>query len=232
METENWYLHNKSKVMRQVRSYFGPFGGHLAETYDTVEGEAIVEDAIGRFEVQLPDIPYIGDGENPFTKVMVKVAAKLAMYRALRARGASVEEAARLIHLGEVRFYETLPTRWLMRLRGRLFLTRWGRNLWRRIAATSQERRYTDDWVYEIVEGDGQDLGMGLDCTECGAIKYLEREGAPELAPYLCWIDDPQFAAMGLRLERTETPAQGGQRCDFRVSRGKPVHVDPEFLHV
>ena len=50
-------------------------------------------------------------------------------------------------------------------------------------------------------------------------------------APYLCWIDYPQFAAMGLRLDRTETIAQGGQRCDFRVSRGEPVHVEPEFLH-
>jgi hypothetical protein len=36
---------------------------------------------------------------------------------------------------------------------------------------------------------------------------------------------------MGLRFDRTETIAQGGQRCDFRVSRGQPVDVEPEFLH-
>ena len=232
MGTGNWYLENKPKIMRQVRSYLRPFRKHLAAAYGKEEGEAIVKDAIQRFEAQLPDIPYIGGGENPFTKVLCKVATKLAMYRALRARGASVEEAARLIHLGEVSFYETVPTRWRMRLQGRLFLTQKGMNVWRHVAATSQERRYPEDWVYEVVEGDGQDFGIGLDCTECGAVKYLDREGAPELAQYLCWIDYPQFAAMHLRLDRTETLAHGGQRCDFRVSRGQPAQVEPEFLHV
>ena len=46
-----------------------------------------------------------------------------------------------------------------------------------------------------------------------------------------CWLDYPMFAAIGLRLERTETLAQGGRRCDFRASRGRPVQVEPEFLH-
>jgi deazaflavin-dependent oxidoreductase (nitroreductase family) len=229
---EDWYLQNKPRLMRLVRFYFRPFRKHLAEAYGKAAGEAIVRDATRRFEDQLPDVPYIGGGQNSFTITLVKVAAKLAMYRTLRARGASTEEAARLIHLGEVSFYRSVPTRWLMRLQGRLFLTRKGMDQWRRIAATSQQRRYADDWVFEVVEGDGREFELGLDCIECGAIKYLEREGAPELAQYLCWIDYPQFAAMGLRLVRTETIAQGGQRCDFRLSRGEPTQVEPEFLRV
>ena len=102
----------------------------------------------------------------------------------------------------------------------------------RHAAAISQEHRHPDDWVFEVVEGDGQDFAFGVDYTECGIVKYLAREGAPELAPYLCWLDYPQFAAMHLRLDRSETIAQGGQKCDFRLSRGKPVQVAPEFLHV
>lgn len=43
---------------------------------------------------------------------------------------------------------------------------------------------------------------------------------------------DPMAAAMGARFDRTETLAQGGQRCDFRFSRGEPVHVQPEFQYV
>ena len=129
-------------------------------------------------------------------------------------------------------FFESFPTRWLMRWQGRRFLSRKRLDQRRHVAAISQERRYPDDWVFEVVEGDGQDFAFGVDYTECGVVKYLAREGAPELAPYLCWIDYPQFAAMHLRLDRTETLAQGGQRCDFRVSRGQPVQVEPEFLHV
>ena len=231
MGPEFWYVRHKGRFMRLAKFYFRPFRKPLVEAYGKAAGEAIAKDALGRFEVLLPDIPYIGGGGNSMTVTLVKVAAKLAMYRALRARGASEEEAARLIHLGEVAFYKSAPMRWVMRLQGRGFLSRRGVAMWRRIAAASQERRYPHDWVYEIVQGDGSDSGMGLDCIECGAVKYLDREGASEYAPYLCWIDYPQFAAMGLRLDRTETIAQGGQRCDFRVSRGEPVHVEPEFLH-
>jgi hypothetical protein len=45
-------------------------------------------------------------------------------------------------------------------------------------------------------------------------------------------MDYPGYAAMGVRLDRTETIAQGGPRCDFRFSRGKPVETEPQFLHV
>jgi hypothetical protein len=156
----------------------------------------------------------------------------LAVYRSLQARGASVEEAARLIYLGSASFFGSFPARVLMRLQGRRLLSRKFRDKRRHVAAISQERRYPEDWVFEVVEGNGQGFAFGVDYTECGLVKYLAREGAPELAPYLCWIDYPQFAAMHLRLDRTETLAQGGQRCDFRMSRGQPVKVEPEFLHV
>ena len=39
------------------------------------------------------------------------------------------------------------------------------------------------------------------------------------------------FGSMGMKLVRTETIAQGGPRCDYRLSRGKPAQVEPEFLH-
>lgn len=159
-------------------------------------------------------------------------AAWLAMYRSLRARGASTEEGARLIYLGAARFFDSVPTRWLMRWQGRRMSGRKFMDQRGRAAAVSQRRRYPDDWVFEFVEGDGRDFAFGADYTECGIVKYLAREGAPELAPYLCWLDYPQFAAARLRLDRTETLAQGGQRCDFRISRGKPVQVEPESLRV
>ncbi len=86
--------------------------------------------------------------------------------------------------------------------------------------------------MFDVVDGDGRDFEWGLDYTECAIVKYLSREGAPEIAPYGCWVDYPAYAAMGVKLIRTETIAQGGQRCDFRFSRGQPVQVEPEFLHV
>ena len=232
METENWYLENKPKIMRQVRFTLRHFRKEFAKAFGKEEGEAIASETMQRFEALLPDIPYIGGNENPLTQNLYLTAAMLAMYRSLQKRGASVEEAARLIYLGAASFFNSFPTRWLMRWQGRRMFGRKRLDQRRHAAAISQEHRHPDDWVFEVVEGDGQDFAFGVDYTECGIVKYLAREGAPELAPYLCWLDYPQFAAMHLRLDRSETIAQGGQRCDFRLSRGKPVQVEPEFLHV
>jgi hypothetical protein len=231
-ETENWYLANKPRIMRQMRFALRHYRKHLVAAYGKTEGEAIASETMQGFEALLPDLPYIGGDENTLTSSLYLTAAALAMYRSLQARGASVEEAGRLIYLGAESFVNSIPTRWLMRWQARRMFGRTFLDQRRQAAAISQRRRYPDDWVFEFVEGDGQSFAFGADYTECGIVKYLAREGAPELAPYLCWIDYAQFAAMHLRLDRTETIAQGGQRCDFRISRGKPAQVEPEFLHV
>ena len=232
MEAESWYLENKPKIMRQVRFALRHYRRQFVAAYGKAEGEAIAGETLQRFEALLADLPYIGGDENSNTRSLYMTAAWLAMYRSLQARGASVEEAARLIYLGAASFSNSFPMPWLMRLQGRRLFSRTFQDQRRHAAAISQQRRYPDDWVFEVVEGNGRGFAFVVDYTQCGIVKYLAREGAPELAPYLCWIDYPQFAAMHLRLDRTETIAQGGQRCDFRLSRGTPARVEPEFLHV
>ena len=230
METENWYLQHKSRIMWQTRFILRHSRKHLAAAYGKVEAEAIFRESLERFEALLPDIPYIGGAENRDTQSLCMAASWLAMYRSLQARGASVEEAARILYLGTVSFVSSIPMRWLLRWQGRRLFDQRRIEKRRRDAEISQQRRYPDDWVFEIVDGDGQDFDFGVDYTECGVVKYFAREGASELAAYGCWIDYPMFAAMGVRLDRSETVAQGGRRCDFRMSRGKPVEVEPEFL--
>jgi hypothetical protein len=143
------------------------------------------------------------------------------MYRSHRARGASAEEAARLIYLGASSFYDGFPFRLLARWQGRRLFRQKTIDQRKHAAAISRQRRYSGDWVFDVVDGDGRAFEWGL---------YLTREGAPELAPYGCWLDDPAYAAMGVKLDRTETIAQSGRRCDFRFSRGQPMQVTPPFL--
>jgi pimeloyl-ACP methyl ester carboxylesterase len=229
---ETWYLRHKSRIMREVRFASRPYRKQFVSTYGKEVGEAVATDTMRRFEALLPDIPYIGGDENPMTRTLYLSGVWLAMYRALRARGASIDEAARLIYLGTASLYDSFPFRLLLRWQGRRLFGRRHIEQRRHAAAISQRRRYPDDWVFDVVEGDGRTFEWGLDYTECAIVKYLKREGAPELAAYGCWVDYPAYAAMGVKLIRTETIAQGGQRCDFRFSRGTPVKVEPEFLHV
>ncbi|MBN2077575.1 MAG: L-2-amino-thiazoline-4-carboxylic acid hydrolase, partial [Spirochaetes bacterium] len=109
------------------------------------------------------------------------------------------------------------------RVLGTIYLTRfWQRRMSKR-AARSQERRYPDDWVFEFVPGDSSTFTFGINHLECGICKYYKRMGAEKYIPYLCLLDYPLFAMLGVCLERTETLGNGAMRCDFRFSRRKPV---------
>ncbi len=230
MTTENWYLENKSRILREIRFAIPYYKRCIAQAYGKDVAEAVVAETIQRFEALLPGIPYIGGSENILTENLYLSAAMLAMYQSLKARGKSVEETARLIYQGTASLYRGVPFQLLLRIQGRQLLTQKRIDQRKRAAAISQKRLYPDDWVFEIVEGDGQTFEFGVDYTECGIVKYLRREGAPELAPYLCWLDYPMCKSMRVRLVRTETIAQGCERCNFRFSRGPAVEAMPDFV--
>jgi hypothetical protein len=230
MTTENWYLKNKPRIMREIRFAIPHYRRFIAQAYGKDMAEAVVAETIQRFETLLPGIPYIGGGENILTENLYLSAAMLAMYQSLQVRGKSIEEVARLIYQGTSSLYNGFPYRLLLRWQGRKLFSQKRIEQRRRDAEISQQRLFPDDWVFEIVQGDGQTFEFGVDYTECGIVKYLAREGAPELAPYLCWLDYPMCAAMQVKLVRTETIAQGCERCNFRFSRGQAVQVVPDFV--
>jgi len=84
----------------------------------------------------------------------------------------------------------------------------------------------------EVVDGDGESFDYGLDVTECGALKFLQEQGAEELCAYICDVDYVMFEAMGVELRRTKTLAWGCDRCDFQISMDGVTSASwpPEFV--
>lgn len=230
MSQENWYLKNKKRIMREINFAIPHYKKFIAQAYGMELANSVIAETIQRFEDLLPDIPFIGGDENFLTENLYLSAAMLAMYQSLKARGKSVEEAASLIYLGTSAFYGSFPFRLLLRWQGGQLFGRKRFEKRQREAVISQQRRYPEDWVFEIVEGDGENFQFGVDYTECGIVKYLTQRGAPELAPYLCWLDYPMCEAMRVKLVRTETIAHGSDKCNFRFCRGQAVEVRPDFL--
>lgn len=63
---------------------------------------------------------------------------------------------------------------------------------------------------------------FAFDVRECALVKYARAQGAPEIVPVLCRLDDLMAAQLrGLRLVRKGTIAMGAERCDFRYVRTK-----------
>ena len=80
------------------------------------------------------------------------------------------------------------------------------------------ERKYKNDWVVDVLEKT-DDYEFGFDYHECGVCKLCKDEGCPELAKYLCRLDYMIVDVMGIKLKRTMTLAEGGEKCDFRFIR-------------
>ena len=183
---------------------------------------------LARYREQiLPGAPYIGGNANSFTENLVQTSTALAIYHELQDRGCALDEAGEIIYRGMMRVAGSLP-RPAMRLYGLWLYSRTRYPRWRREAQQSMLRRYAEDWVFTFVEGDGEPFDFGLDMYECGIVKYLHREGAAELTPYLCAVDYITHAAMGIELRRKQTLAYGCEKCDFRFRvHGQPA--DPTW---
>jgi hypothetical protein len=52
----------------------------------------------------------------------------------------------------------------------------------------------------------------------CGVVKYLAKEGAPELAPLICRGDEHirRYLPKNVEFKRTQVIAEGAACCDFR----------------
>lgn len=142
----------------------------------------------------------------------------LAVHRVVLEHDGRLEDTGELLHhlfrAQAERFPRMLraPVKWYMfsGLRRRQAL---------REARRSQERRYSGDWVFERVDGDGMDFDQGRDYTECGIVKFLHAQDADELCPYLCDLDWVAAEVMGYGFKRTKTLAWGCDRCDFRMTK-------------
>lgn len=87
------------------------------------------------------------------------------------------------------------------------------------MALESEKRKYSENFVYEFVEGEGKDFDFGLDYKECAICKFFHEKNADEFVPYMWASDIAESKYGGLGLQRTETLAEGGNECDFRYKK-------------
>lgn len=86
-------------------------------------------------------------------------------------------------------------------------------------------KRALGGWVFSFVEGVAGDFDYGVNYTRCAIFELALAVGARDFAPYICLADIPGSEAFGWGLQRRETLAQGGSRCDFRFRRGHDTDV-------
>lgn len=222
-EQADYYLVNRSESLAMFDTFRPGMQSLLKAGYGEEFSELVALKTREAFIRLFSEIPYIGGEDNGLTEDMVQAAMALAFYRVMKQHKRTLDETGRLLYEAYGQLLSGYPG----------FLFRWGwswtgRRKNKKAAAVSQLRRFHGDWVSEYVEGDGKSFDWGMDYSECGNVKFLQSQGAFELAPYLCLLDLPTFSKAGAGLTRTTTIASGNVKCDFRFKGGGSTQLlDP-----
>ena len=215
-----YYISRTPKLLKGFDKAAKHMRGSLASRYGDDFAGTIIPEARNEFEALIPELPYIGGKANFLTRSLVGTGWCLALYRVLKKRGKTVEETGEVIDATVRSQFASIPKpiRFLI---GRYMGSKLYLNRLKRQAALSQERKYPEDWVLTIIDGDGADFDYGIDFTECGVCKFCKVHDAEEMVPCLCATDFPVSEALGTGLIRTTTLADGSDRCNFRFKRGR-----------
>ena len=207
-----YYMSRRSEILALFDTHAQAWKPFIVSRYGDDFADTILREAHEQHEALIPEISYIGGGENPMTRHLIRSTTSLAFYKAMEARGKTAEETGKIIYDAVVESVSHLPPLPPMS----------PENLERKKeqARESQERRYPGGWVWEFVEGDGVEFNYGYDFTECGTQKLYHAQGADEFLPFYCFLDFATYRTPGWGFIRTMTLAEGYEKCDFRFKRG------------
>ena len=193
--------------------------GMLRERMGIAETAPLKREIMAEFDTVLHQMPYVGGAESRMTDFFMRLLGFMAIGRVLRRHGVPTDT------IGEIEL-ESLKAQLMAipeaeRLEaGRQFMSEQNRALLREQAARSQQKAYSDDFVYDFVEpGPGDAFEFGVNYRQCGFCKFAAKHGDRDILPNICGLDHAAYGARGIQLERTQTLAGGATHCNFRFSR-------------
>ncbi|MEE9246625.1 MAG: L-2-amino-thiazoline-4-carboxylic acid hydrolase [Gemmatimonadota bacterium] len=210
-------LRDFDETVRLARARLAPSYGH--EFAVTVAREVRHE-----YERLIPEIPFIRGVRARLFNAFLRIAAQeLAVYRVMKRRGRTADEAWEICHEALVARMDMYPAWKAWLLRKIMFSRAMKRRVRRR--ATNGDQLQCGDFEVRYLIGDGEIFDWGVDYVACGNCEFMKEQGAEEFAPYVCLSDMALGEALGWGLTRTETLADGCDRCDFRFKKGGGMHI-------
>lgn len=213
MRKNNYYLKRKRKLVSRHRRLLEANIGVFKKFYNEPTSRRIIEESLKEYEKLLPQIPYIGGKRNSNTPNLIGAVQLLSVIKILHDMGEKERDIGEIVYLiGENYCYSV---NFFLKLIGKRILLSKIRAYKLKISAR-QKKKYEEDWVFDYIDGRGQDFEFGIDYRECGICKFYEKYGFEKYAHYLCLIDYPMLSVFGISLKRTKTIANGAELCDFR----------------
>jgi len=188
----------------------------LVQLVDDNDLDAAVADAREAFAAMEDEIPYADKPDHVMYWSSFSVFQMLATYKAAARRGIDAHAVGAAVLAAPVRArLQPLPAEAPAKMR--------------EDAVASQEAAAPNEFVFEIVSGEG-DVDWGMNIQSCAVCHAFAKHDAMELVPYMCATDDKMSDAGEQGLRRTGTIALGADHCDFRYkAHGDPLRLVEQY---
>jgi hypothetical protein len=225
---EAYFISRKYKLLKDFDNLMKKARFVLISRYGKEFAETVVSETSHEYSKLIPEIPYVGQNRI-LVQFIIGTAQSLVIYRVLRNHSKTVEEAGKLYYLICEAILNSYPkiVHWLI---GKASFSNFFLRAAKRAALESQKQLYPGGYVFSFVDGDGREFDYGVDYSECGGCKFLSKQGASELAPYICKADIIYSELFGWGLTRTKTIAEGFEKCDFRLKKGGKTRIAPSVF--
>jgi len=228
---QGYYIPKKQKLLKDFDKTAALVRTFVISNHGPDFTDVLYLDTRQEYETLIPQIPHIegmrGAALNSFLLI---TAQEVALYKAMKKHGKTPGEAWEICHEALKLRMEKFPKikRWLFR---RIMNSGILRKRTRRLAETGKQFRFGDFEVRYVI-GEGGNFDFGVDYVACGNYKFVQDQGEEEFAPYVCMSDIALGEAMGWGLIRTETLADGCERCDFRFKTGGKTRISSKAPEV
>ncbi len=231
MSKQNYYVSRKPKMLKDFDKTANLVRNSVVASYGSDFADTIYQETRQEYEALIPQLPYIegirGSMLNSFLRI---TAQELALYKAMKKQGKTAGEAWEICHEALRLRMKQFPKikRWLL---ARFMFSSLVKKIARKRAEKGQQIK-TGDFEVRYVIGDGEEFDFGVDYVACGNYNFVLEQGAEEFAPYVCMSDIALSNALGWGLIRTETLADGCERCDFRFKKGGETQISSKTPEV
>lgn len=223
----SYYNSHNKQYRKEISGLCSVIRSELEELF-SLDSDSVVREIQDVFETKLLlDMPYVGGKKNSNDTSNLISCCKFAAFFVVGKRyGIAEDEIGRLIHTAWQRKHKKVSpgiSRLLNHLLEKKFIHRFLKSFAAKSERYSKEYDYA--WKFEYAEPN-EEYSVIINCTRCGAYRYLKEKGLEKIMPYVCNIDFETAAAYGVPYYRNETIACGDVCCANLVKRNAPVIMD------
>lgn len=211
----NYYVPKKTKLLKSFDKTENLVRDYVVSRYGESPADTLTLNARQKYEQLIPHIPHV-EGPPALNSFIRIAALELSVFKAMKEHGKSAGEALELCHEAIKARMEAMP-KLIKRFIGWYFFTGFAKNRARKMSG-----RDLGGFTFDFVE---EDDGWGINYRRCAIYDFFKEQDAEDFSPYACLSDIALSDSMGWGLKRSETLADGCDKCDFRFRKGAKTEI-------